>query len=50
MFRVPESRLLEPPERSECVECHEIIHEDLARECTTGEVVCYDCATDWGDE
>lgn len=49
-FRDPGFRFWEPADRVECVECHEIVHEDFAIEGTTGEVVCYDCATDWGDE
>lgn len=47
-FRDPGFRFWEPSDRVECVECHEIVHEDLAREATTGEVVCYECVTDWG--
>lgn len=47
-FRDPGYRFFEPSDRVECVECHEIVHEDLAREATTGEVLCYECVTDWG--
>lgn len=43
MFRVPESRLLEPSEKSECVDCAEILPDELMRFTAYGEALCEEC-------
>lgn len=49
LYREPGFRHFEPPETTECANCANTVPDDTITPSTTGEPLCYTCATNWNN-